>query len=89
MPATGTIPEQAASRPSAFQRISAFLPDWLLRFLLWTLRHTIYHIKVLGRENVPLKGGALFVPNHMSWVDILLLLAASPRPVRFLMLQEI
>jgi acyl-[acyl-carrier-protein]-phospholipid O-acyltransferase / long-chain-fatty-acid--[acyl-carrier-protein] ligase len=89
MPASGTIPDQAVSRASAFQRIFAAFPPWLLRFLLWTLRHTIYDIKALGRENVPLKGGALFVPNHMSFVDVLLLLAASRRPVRFLMVQEI
>ncbi|HET6935772.1 MAG TPA: AMP-binding protein [Candidatus Angelobacter sp.] len=89
MSASGATPEQAVSRASAFQRMFAAFPDWLLRFLLWILRHTIYDIKVLGRDNVPLKGGALFVPNHMSFVDVLLLLAASPRPVRFLMVQEI
>lgn len=67
----------------------ALLPGWFLRFLLWVLRHTVYRIKVLGRENIPAQGGALLVPNHMSFVDVVLLLAASPRPIRFLMYQEI
>src|SRR5262249_20673479 len=34
------------------------------------------------------KGGALFVSNHMSFVDVLLLLASTDRPVRFLMIQN-
>lgn len=67
----------------------AMLPNWVLRFLLWVIRHSVYRIKVLGRENIPAHGGALLVPNHMSFVDVLLLLAACPRPIRFLMFQEI
>jgi acyl-[acyl-carrier-protein]-phospholipid O-acyltransferase / long-chain-fatty-acid--[acyl-carrier-protein] ligase len=65
------------------------LPQWFLRFVLWVMRHSLYRIKVLGRENIPARGGALLVPNHMSFVDVLLLLAASPRPIRFLIFQEI
>src|SRR5262249_36115417 len=65
------------------------LPDWFLRLLLFFLTHTIYRIKVLGRDNVPEKGGALFVSNHMSFVDVLLLLASTDRPIRFLMFQGI
>ena len=37
-----------------------------------------------GRENVPAKGGALLVPNHVSFVDGLFLLATVDRPIRFL-----
>jgi acyl-[acyl-carrier-protein]-phospholipid O-acyltransferase/long-chain-fatty-acid--[acyl-carrier-protein] ligase len=40
---------------------------------------------VLGRENIPDKGGALFVCNHVSFVDALLLTASTDRPVRFIM----
>ena len=65
------------------------LPDWFLRLLLFFLTHTIYRIKVLGRDNIPEKGGALFVSNHMSFVDVLLLLASTDRPIRFLMFQGI
>ena len=42
------------------------LPDALLRLLLWMLTHTVYRIRVRGGENVPERGGALFVANHMS-----------------------
>jgi acyl-[acyl-carrier-protein]-phospholipid O-acyltransferase/long-chain-fatty-acid--[acyl-carrier-protein] ligase len=61
------------------------LPDSLLRFVLWALTHTVYRIRVDGRDNIPSKGGALFVCNHLSLVDALLLLASTDRPVRFIM----
>ena len=64
------------------------LPDWFLRLLLFFLTHTLYRIKVIGRDHVPEKGGALFVSNHMSFVDVLLLMASTDRPIRFLMIQS-
>jgi acyl-[acyl-carrier-protein]-phospholipid O-acyltransferase/long-chain-fatty-acid--[acyl-carrier-protein] ligase len=65
------------------------LPDSLLRFVLWFLTHSLYRIKVLGRDNIPEKGGALFVCNHISHVDALLLLASTDRHVRFIMFKDI
>ncbi len=65
------------------------LPDAFLRLLLWLLTHTVYHIKVVGRDNIPEKGGALFVANHMSFVDALLLIASTDRPIRFIMFKDI
>ncbi len=65
------------------------LPDSLLRFVLWVLTHTVYRIRVDGRENIPGKGGALFVCNHLSLVDALLLLASTDRQVRFIMFKGI
>ncbi len=61
------------------------LPDAFLRLVLWLLTHTLYRIRVEGRENFPAKGGALLVPNHVSMVDAVLLIAATDRPIRFLM----
>jgi acyl-[acyl-carrier-protein]-phospholipid O-acyltransferase / long-chain-fatty-acid--[acyl-carrier-protein] ligase len=65
------------------------LPDSLLRFVLWAATHSIYRIRVEGRENVPERGGALFVCNHMSFVDGCLLQAAVDRPIRFLIYKGI
>ncbi|MFO1489004.1 MAG: acyl-[ACP]--phospholipid O-acyltransferase [Verrucomicrobiota bacterium] len=65
------------------------LPDALLRFVLWAATRTIYRIRVLGRDNIPAKGGALFVCNHVSFVDALLLIASTDRQVRFMMFKGI
>src|SRR5207249_8516859 len=65
------------------------LPDALMRLLLWLFAHTVYRIRVEGRENIPEKGGALFVCNHVSFVDALLLIASTDRFVRFMMFSGI
>ncbi len=65
------------------------LPDALMRLLLWLATHTIYRIKVEGRDNIPERGGALFVCNHLSFVDALLLMASTDRFIRFVMFQGI
>ena len=65
------------------------LPDSLLRLMLWFATVTVYRIRVRGRENLPRRGGALLVCNHMSWVDALLISAASERSIRFLMFKDI
>jgi acyl-[acyl-carrier-protein]-phospholipid O-acyltransferase/long-chain-fatty-acid--[acyl-carrier-protein] ligase len=65
------------------------LPDSLLRLLLWFATHTIYRMDISGREHVPARGGALLVPNHASIVDAALVIAATDRPVRFLMFKDI
>jgi acyl-[acyl-carrier-protein]-phospholipid O-acyltransferase/long-chain-fatty-acid--[acyl-carrier-protein] ligase len=61
------------------------LPEALLRFGLWLLTRTLYRVRVVGRENIPEKGGALFVCNHVSFVDALFLIASTDRRVRFMM----
>ena len=65
------------------------MPDSLLRFVLWCATHSLYRIRVLGRDHIPEKGGALFVCNHVSFVDAVLLLASTDRQVRFMMFKGI
>ena len=59
------------------------LPDALLRILLVLATNSIYHLEIVGEENIPKSGGALLVPNHVSFIDGLLLIASLDRPVRF------
>jgi acyl-[acyl-carrier-protein]-phospholipid O-acyltransferase / long-chain-fatty-acid--[acyl-carrier-protein] ligase len=68
--------------------IVILLPDSLLRFVLWALTRTIYRIRIIGRDNIPAKSGALFICNHVSWVDAMLLLASTDRQVRFMMFKD-
>ncbi|HET6621976.1 MAG TPA: acyl-[ACP]--phospholipid O-acyltransferase [Dongiaceae bacterium] len=60
------------------------LPDFLIRFCLWMLTHSIYRIRIVGPENVPLNGPALLVANHLSFIDGLLVGSCVQRFVRFM-----
>ncbi len=60
-----------------------FLPDTFIRLVLVILTNTLYRLRIIGQSHVPQSGGALLVPNHVSFVDGLLLIASLDRPVRF------
>jgi acyl-[acyl-carrier-protein]-phospholipid O-acyltransferase/long-chain-fatty-acid--[acyl-carrier-protein] ligase len=59
------------------------LPDSLLRFTVVLLPRLVYRLTVIGSESVPREGAALLVPNHVSFVDGILLMASLDRPIRF------
>ena len=65
--------------------IFMLVPEYLLRFVAWVASRLVYRFKVQGDEHIPTQGAALLVCNHVSFVDAVLLMAASPRPIRFLM----
>jgi 1-acyl-sn-glycerol-3-phosphate acyltransferase len=65
--------------------IFLLVPEYLLRFLAWVLTHLVYRFRVRGEEHIPVEGAAILVSNHVSFVDAVLLMAASPRPIRFIM----
>jgi acyl-[acyl-carrier-protein]-phospholipid O-acyltransferase/long-chain-fatty-acid--[acyl-carrier-protein] ligase len=64
------------------------LPDFVVRFILWMLTHTLYRIRIVGEKNIPLRGPALLVSNHVSFVDALLIGASVPRFIRFMLDRE-
>ena len=72
-----------------FIYIMLLIPQATIKFLAWLLTHTFYKIHVYGRENMPEQGGAILVPNHISWLDGLLLFATSSRQVRMLIDSDI
>jgi 1-acyl-sn-glycerol-3-phosphate acyltransferase len=65
--------------------IFLLVPEYLLRFVAWVLSHLAYRFRVTGEEHIPVAGPAILVANHVSFVDAVLLMAASPRPIRFVM----
>ena len=65
--------------------IFMLVPEYLLRFVAWLLSRFVYRFKVTGDVNIPTDGAAVLVCNHVSFVDAVLLMAASPRPIRFVM----
>src|SRR5260370_6850693 len=46
-----------------------------------------YRVRSLGIENLP-PSGCLLLPNHITWVDALILQLACPRPIRYIIDQE-
>ena len=65
--------------------IFLLVPEYLLRFIAFVLSRCVYRFRVSGDENIPVSGAAILVCNHVSFIDAVLLMAASPRPIRFLM----
>ena len=70
--------------------IFSIVPEFLMRFLSWLLVRSLYRLEVRGvEEHVPDEGPALLACNHVSYVDALVLSAAIPRPVRWVMYYRI
>ncbi len=65
------------------------VPEFLMRFLTWLLIHTLYSVRVEGRDKLPDEGAAVLVCNHVSFVDALIIGGSCPRPVRFVMHHKI
>jgi len=58
-----------------------------LSFFGRVLARCFYRVTTLGLENLP-QGGFLLLPNHISWVDAIVLQLACPRPIRYVIDQE-
>jgi len=65
--------------------IFSLVPEFMMRFLVWILIHTIYKVEVKGIHNIPEEGAALVAANHVSFVDPLIIGGIIRRPVRFVM----
>ena len=65
--------------------IYSLVPEFLMRFLAWILISTFYRIRTVGVEHIPDAGPALLVCNHVSFIDAIVVLGESPRPIRFVM----
>jgi 1-acyl-sn-glycerol-3-phosphate acyltransferase len=65
--------------------IYTLVPEFLMRFLIWLLVHSVYRLDKSGLEKIPEEGAAVIVCNHVSFVDALIIAAACRRPIRFVM----
>jgi 1-acyl-sn-glycerol-3-phosphate acyltransferase len=65
--------------------IYSLVPEFLLRFLAWLLVHFIYRLQLRGIGHIPTRGPALLICNHVGYTDAIVISAACPRPVRFIM----
>ena len=69
--------------------IYTLVPEFLARFIVWILVHTIYRIHKTGLEQIPARGPAVLVCNHVSFVDALVIAGCVRRPIRFVMYYKI
>ncbi|MGB0738881.1 MAG: MFS transporter, partial [Planctomycetaceae bacterium] len=60
------------------------LPQATIRFFVWILSRSAYRVRTFGVENLPEQGPGLLVANHVTWIDGILILLASSRPIRMI-----
>ncbi len=65
--------------------IFTLVPEFLMRFLVWILIHTIYRVRPSGLDRIPEQGPVVLAANHVSFVDPLIIGGLVRRPVRFVM----
>ncbi|MDD2713616.1 MAG: MFS transporter [Simplicispira sp.] len=65
--------------------IFLLVPEYVLRFVAWVASRFVYRFQVQGDAHIPATGAAVLACNHVSFVDAVLLMAASPRPIYFMM----
>ncbi len=65
--------------------IFTLVPEFLMRFVAWLLIHPIPRVHGVDTDRIPEEGAAVLVCNHVSYVDAIVIMAASPRPIRFVM----
>ncbi len=65
--------------------IFMLVPEYLLRFIAFMVSRGVYRFKITGDQNLPTQGAAVLTCNHVSFIDPVLLMAASPRPIYFVM----
>ncbi|MBM0103309.1 MFS transporter [Steroidobacter sp. S1-65] len=69
--------------------IYSLVPEFLLRFVAWLLIHFVYRLDRRGIDNIPEQGPALLICNHVGFADAIVISAACPRPIRFIMERSI
>jgi hypothetical protein len=65
--------------------IFTLVPEFLMRFLVWLLIHTVYRVRVTGEDRIPEEGPVIIASNHVSFADPLIIGGVIRRPVRFVM----
>ncbi len=65
-----------------------FLP-WPIQIAVSVVARLLYRVRVHGQENIPVEGGVLILPNHLSYIDALIIQMACPRPLRFVAYEQL
>jgi len=65
--------------------VFSVVPEYVLRFVSYVVSHLGYRLRVEGDSHIPTRGAAVLIANHVSFIDAVLLMSVSPRPIRFVM----
>lgn len=65
--------------------IFKLVPEFLIRFIAWMLIHTVYRVKKVADLEIPDEGSGLIIANHVSFVDAIIIMATTSRPIIFVM----
>jgi 1-acyl-sn-glycerol-3-phosphate acyltransferase len=66
---------------------SMSVAERMLLIIVGPLLRCLYRVTAHGLRNLP-SGGFLLLPNHITWVDAIVLQVACPRPIRYIIDQE-
>jgi 1-acyl-sn-glycerol-3-phosphate acyltransferase len=69
--------------------IYTVVPEFVMRFLIWIITHSMYRVRHVNLAYIPDEGPAVLVCNHVSYMDGLILGGACRRPIRFVMFEPI
>jgi acyl-[acyl-carrier-protein]-phospholipid O-acyltransferase/long-chain-fatty-acid--[acyl-carrier-protein] ligase len=67
----------------AGMRRRSTMPLWIA-IPVSLISRVLYRVRVLGADHVPGSGGAVVIANHLSYMDVVVLQLACPRPLRFI-----
>ncbi len=60
---------------------------WLVKGMFYPFVRLYLGLRREGLEHLPRRGPLIIVSNHVSYMDAILLGSATPRPIRFMVLQ--
>lgn len=69
--------------------IYTVVPEFMWRFMVWIVIHTLYRVEREGLHHVPKEGPAVLICNHVSFLDAVVIAAYIQRPIRFVMDHQI
>src|SRR5687767_908132 len=80
--------QAGAEKIVVLMRAPLSAPERWLRSSALFLGRCLYRVTTHGAARLP-EGGCLLLPNHLTWVDSIVLQIACPRPIRFIVYDEI
>ena len=57
----------------------------MIKATVWILLRLIYRVRVRNSRAIPSEGAAILTPNHVSFIDAVLIAAHINRPIRYAM----